>query len=193
MGLERTLAWNWLDWTLVGVVLLSAFTAFLKGFIRELISLAALVAGLVVAAVGYQRASAWFEDLTRSHQIAEGVAFLVLLLGVLLAGGLVSALAGRLIKTAGLQRIDRLLGACFGLIRGLALDSILLLALVAFGMKTGAVRQSVLARSLTGWAETLAEAMPDPLRTEFRAGLQKLKQTMGETDKKTESGKNTRD
>ena len=93
MGLERTLAWNWLDWTLVGVVLLSAFTAFLKGFIRELISLAALVAGLVVAAVGYQRASAWFEDLTRSHQIAEGVAFLVLLLGVLLAGGLVSALA----------------------------------------------------------------------------------------------------
>ena len=63
MGLERTLAWNWLDWTLVGVVLLSAFTAFLKGFIRELISLAALVAGLVVAAVGYQRASAWFEDV----------------------------------------------------------------------------------------------------------------------------------
>ena len=49
--------WNWLDWTLVVVLFLSALTAFAKGFIRELISLAALVAGLVIATLEYERAS----------------------------------------------------------------------------------------------------------------------------------------
>ena len=46
--------WNWLDWTLVVVLFLSALTAFAKGFIRELISLAALVAGLVIATLEYE-------------------------------------------------------------------------------------------------------------------------------------------
>ena len=96
--------WNWLDWTLVVVLFLSALTAFAKGFIRELISMAALVAGLVIATLEYERASVWFEDLTRSHQTAQGLSFLALFLGTLLVGAVVSVLAGKMIRTVGLQR-----------------------------------------------------------------------------------------
>jgi len=176
--------WNWLDWTLVAVLFLSALTAFAKGFIRELISMAALVAGLVIATLEYERASVWFDDLTRSHQTAQGLSFLALFLGTLLVGAVVSALAGKMIRTAGLQRIDRLLGAGFGLVRGAAMDCILLLALVTFGIKPDAVKQSALAPYVTTGADTLAEAMPTPLRTQFRAGLQRAKQKMDESEKK---------
>src|SRR5689334_16326144 len=106
-------AWNWLDWTLAGVVGISVITAFAKGFTRELISLAAVVAGLVIATIWYERLSRWFEDLAHSHRIALGLAFLTLFLGTLILGLLISSIARRLIDTAGLQGVDRLLGAGF--------------------------------------------------------------------------------
>jgi membrane protein required for colicin V production len=170
-------AWNWLDWTLAAVVVVSAACAFQKGFVRELISLAALVAGVIIAVRGYGRASAWFEDLTRSHQMAEGVAFLALFFGTLLLGAVLAGIAAKLIKKAGVQTFDRFLGGLFGLVRGLAVDCVLLLVLVAFAIKGEAVKRSVLAPYVVSGAEVVAEVMPEDLKTQFRAGLQKYRES----------------
>jgi len=64
------------------------------------------------------------------------------------------------------------------------MDCILLLALVSFGIKPDAVKQSALAPYVTTGADTLAEALPASLRTQFRAGLQRAKQKMDENEKK---------
>jgi membrane protein required for colicin V production len=172
--------WKWLDWTLAGVAAISVFAAFAKGFTRELISLAAALAGLIAATVGYHKCSAWFEDLAHSHQIALGLGFLTLFLGTLLLGVVISFLAGRLIKTAGLQGFDRLLGAGFGVV----IDSVLLMALVAFAIKPEAVRQSALAPYVTNGARALAVAMPQELKSQFREGFQRLREDFRETDGK---------
>jgi membrane protein required for colicin V production len=177
-------AWNWIDWTLAAVVIISVAAAFHKGFVRELISLAALVAGVIIAGRGYERASAWFEDLTRSHQMAEGLAFLALFLGTLLVGAVVAGIAGKLIKKAGVQAFDRFLGALFGLVRGAAVDCILLLALVAFAIKVDAVRRSTLAPYVVAGADVVAEVMPEALKTQFRAGLQKYRVSLTQTEAK---------
>ena len=121
----------------------------MKGFVQELISLASVVIGLVVAAIGYARAAVWFDDLTKSHEIALGLGFLVLFLGTLLVGALVGIVARKLIKTAGIQWFDRFLGGVFGLVRGVLVDAILLMALLAFAIKPDAVRQSALAPYVT--------------------------------------------
>ncbi len=178
-------AWNWLDSILVTVVLVSVVAAALKGFIRELIALAALVAGLVIAALGYQRAGGWFEDLAHSHEVALGAGFLSLFLGTLLLGALVSVLAKKLIKRAGVQWVDRFLGGVFGLVRGLIVDCVLLMTLVAFAIKTEAVRQSLFAPYITTGARALALVMPGGLREQFRAGFEKFKQGLIQGDKKT--------
>lgn len=177
-------AWNWLDWTLAAVVFGSVAAAVLKGFIRELISLAALFAGLVIAALGYRAAAGWFEDLTRSHELALGAGFLTLFLGTLLLGALASSLARKLIKTAGLQFFDHFLGGVFGLIRGVAIDCVLLLALIAFAIKPEAVRQSMLAPYVATGARAVASAMPADLKSEFRSGLEKFRQALLDRDKK---------
>lgn len=176
--------WNWLDWTLAAIAVASVVTAVIKGFIRELISLAAVVVGLVVAALGYTRAAIWFEDLTKSHEIALGLGFLVLFLAVLVVGALVSHLVRKLIKAAGVEWFDRFLGGVFGLVRGVLVDAVLLLALVAFAIKPGAVQQSTLAPYVTAGARVLALAMPGSLRTQFQQGFEKFRQALIQSDKK---------
>ncbi len=177
--------WNWLDWTLTLIFVVSMVTAARKGFIRELISLAAVVAGLAIAALGYERAAVWFEDLTRSHEVALAAGFLTLFLATLLLGALISSLARKLIKTAGLQTFDRILGGIFGAIRGLIVDCILLLALVAFAVKPEAVQQSMLAPFVTTGARVIALIMPGDLKSQFRLGFEKFREALIQHDKGT--------
>jgi membrane protein required for colicin V production len=176
--------WNWLDWILAAILVASVAGAILKGFVRELISLAAVVAGLVIAALGYPQVAVWFEDLTRSHQVALGLGFLSLFAAVLVVGVLVSILARKLIKAAGLQWFDRLLGGVFGLVRGIAVDCILLMVMVAFAIKTEAVQQSLLAPYVATGARAIALVMPRDLRAHFDAGFGKLREALIQSDKK---------
>lgn len=176
--------WNWVDWTLTLIAVVSIITAAMKGIIRELISLAAVVLGLAVAALGYQRAAVWFDDLTRSHEVALAAGFLTLFLGILVLGAVLSSVARRLINTAGLQSFDRILGGIFGAFRGLAIDCILLLALVAFAVKPDAVNQSVLAPYVTTGARAIAFLMPADLKSQFHLGFDKFREALIQQDKK---------
>lgn len=182
-------AWNWLDWTLAAVVVVSVLAAFQKGLVRELISLAAVVAGLVVATLGYSRAASWFADLTDSRQTARGFAFATLFLVTVLVGALLSHLAGKLVKRVGLQFFDRLLGAIFGLVRGAALDCILLWVLVVFALKVDAVRTSKLVPYVLTGTRVVARTMPDDLRTQFKQGVDKFKGSLSQAERDTKAKK----
>jgi membrane protein required for colicin V production len=155
----------------------------MKGFVQELISLASVLIALVVAAIGYTRAALWFDDLTKSHDIALGLGFLVLFVGTLLAGTLMGLLARKLIKTAGIQWFDRFLGGIFGLVRGVLVDAILLMALMAFAIKPDAVRQSALAPYVTTGARLIAFVMPGSLRAQFHLGFEKFREALSQSDR----------
>jgi membrane protein required for colicin V production len=177
-------AWNWLDWTFAVVVLVSVAAAIMKGFVRELISMSSVVIGLVVAVAAYPRAALWFEDLTKSHEIAQGLGFLVLFLGTLLLGSLISLLARKLFKAAGIQWFDRFLGAVFGLFRGVVVDWVLLFVLLAFTIKPEAVQQSSLAPYVSAGAKVISLVMPANLKAQFRLGFEKFRETLIQNDKK---------
>jgi len=170
--------WNWLDCILAAIVVASVVTAIMKGFVHELIALASVLIGLVVAALGYTRAAWWFEDLTKSHEIALGLGFLVLFLGTLLIGAVVGAVARKLIKTAGIQWFDRFLGGIFGLVRGVLVDAILLLVMLAFAIKPDVVQQSALAPYVTTGTRVIALAMPANLRDQFQRGFAKFREAL---------------
>lgn len=176
--------WNWLDWVLAAIVLVSVITAILKGLMAELISLGSVAAGVAVAVFNYRRFAPWFEDLTRSHEIALGISFLLLFFGTLLVGALASALARKLIQRAKLQWFDRFLGGLFGLVRGVLVDSILLMVLMAFTIKAGAVQHSRLAPYITSGSRVMAMLMPREVKNDFQAGFEKFRQTLTQADKK---------
>ncbi len=175
--------WNWLDWVLAAIIVASVVTAMMKGFVTELISLAAVIAGVIVAAVKYRHVAVYFEDITKSHEVALAVAFLALFVGTLIVGALISVLAQKLIKTAGIHWFDRFLGGVFGLVRGVLVDSVLLMVLVAFAIKPDSVQKAVLAPYVTAGARFIALAMPSELKAQFRAGFEQFRQALARSDK----------
>jgi membrane protein required for colicin V production len=177
------LTWNWLDCILAAIVLASVASAVVKGFVRELIALGSVVLGLGLAAFGYGRAAAWFEDIAKSHEVALGLGFLAIFLATLLLGVLVSYVVRKLVQTVGLQWFDRLLGGVFGLLRGILVDAVILMVLVAFAIKPDAVRESALAPYITTGARGIALVMPASLRTQFHRGFERFHEELMQTDK----------
>jgi membrane protein required for colicin V production len=173
--MQTVTAWNWLDWTMVLIVFVSALMAFMTGFIRELVSLAALILAVVVASLGYHHAATWFEDLTKSPEIALGLGFIVLFLGVVLIGHLLSSLLKRTVNKLKLQGFDRLLGGAFGFARGLVIDAVLLLIMVAFAIKPAAVEGSVFAPYVMAGARVIAAGMPGELKDKAKAGFDRVR------------------
>ncbi len=170
--------WNWLDWTLAGIIFLSALFAIRKGFVRELIALATVVLALVLAALEYPRVAGWFDNLTKSHGVADAAGFLAVFGVVLVAGALISALAGALIHTAGVEWFDRFLGGLFGVVRGVLIDCVVLMILVAFAIKPQATSRSRLAPYISTGARVIAFAMPRGLKDDFHAGFEKFRQAV---------------
>jgi len=168
---------------LAAILVFSIIAAIQKGFVRELISLASVVAALVVAALGYPRAAGWFADLTSSRQVAQAAGFLTLFLCTLAFGLLVSVIAAKLIRTVGLGWFDRFLGGIFGLVRGVLVDSVLLMIAVAFAIKPALVGRSELAPYITTGARAVALAMPSELRAQFRDGFERFRQGLSESEK----------
>ncbi|HEX5483601.1 MAG TPA: CvpA family protein [Terriglobia bacterium] len=182
-------AWNWVDWVLAIIIVLSIVPAVRKGFVRELISLAAVVIGLVLAALEYPRAAGWYEDLTKSHEIALAAGFLTLFVAVLVAGAVISAAAHLLVRTAGVEWFDRFLGGIFGFIRGVIIDAILLMILMAFAIKPAAVSRSYLAPYISTGARAIAVVMPQNLKDHFYSGFEKFRQAIMESTQRGASSK----
>src|SRR5580700_4192364 len=111
--------WNWLDWLLALIVVLSVLSGGSEGFVRGLVGLASLVVGLIVAAEGYQSLGARLSSFIHSPDIAHAVAFLLLFMLVVIVGSLIAGAVQRVLKDVGLSWFDRLLGLFFGLIRGI--------------------------------------------------------------------------
>jgi membrane protein required for colicin V production len=163
-----------LDYLFVGIVLISTAFALTKGLTREIISLVSLIGGFVLAAFYYARVAVLFADLTRTQAVAHLLGFLGIFLGVIGLGAVASFAVNRLLKAASLQWFDRLLGAVFGFLRGWAVASVIVLALVAFPARQEAVSRSILAPYLLAGARAAVVVVPQELKDRFRVEYRKV-------------------
>lgn len=138
-----------------------------RGLLRALITIAALIVGLIVAAQGYEAAGTGLQSLGvfESKAAADAGGFL-LIMTVLLVAGFV---AGQLVR-GGLRRVrlewfDRVLGGAFGLLRGLAVCSVMYMALTAFPLRIEAVDKATSAPMLEEGARWLSLFTSADLRT----------------------------
>jgi len=164
---------NWLDWVLVLLLAFSIIASFRKGFSRELIELISVLVALFCGLWFYGSAGAFLEPYVKSPGVAHLCGFLIIFVGVLIAGGLLGMLFGRLVKAAGLSFFDRVLGAGFGAVRGLLMSVALVVAIVAFAPSTGdaapnAVVHSRLAPYVIDTAHVFASIAPRELKDNFR-------------------------
>jgi len=115
--------------TLVDIVILvvagiSGVYGLSRGFVREVLSVIAWVAAIVVARLYSPHLVPMFASVTENETGRYVLAFAVLCLAVLILGGIVNKFMARLVTMVGLQMTDRLLGAVFGVARGVIIVAV---------------------------------------------------------------------
>jgi membrane protein required for colicin V production len=173
--------WTLLDFVFVAIAILSTAMAFFKGIARELISLGALIAGFILAALYYPLVGSCIADLTSSESVANLAGFMIIFLSCLVAGGIIAFIVKRTIKMASLDWIDRTLGGIFGFIRGWAICSIIVLALIAFPVRETRLAQSYLGPYVLAGASGAVLMVPQDLKEKFHQGYKRILQALNQS------------
>ncbi|MDP1675056.1 MAG: CvpA family protein [Burkholderiales bacterium] len=117
-----------LDYAVFAIVGFSVLLSVIRGLVREVLALAAWAIAFVVAwLLGSELATLMPEEIP-SMELRLLAGFATVFFLALLAMSLVAIAASQLVKSAGLGVEDRMLGAMFGLARGLLVVMVLVLA-----------------------------------------------------------------
>jgi membrane protein required for colicin V production len=115
---------NWVDVAVIGILTVSAFLAFLRGFVREVLGIGAWVGAAVIAGASFHYVQPRFRAWIENPDIADPVAFGVVSVSALIFLSVIANMIGGIIRMSMLSGIDRTLGVVFGLVRGAALVAI---------------------------------------------------------------------
>ena len=111
------------------ILLVSGAVGFFRGFIRESIALASWLIGLWLAWHFAYIVNPWLGGALAEPGVREWTGRAIVLLLVLLFGALVGSIVSHFARRAvGLAAMDRILGAAFGLARGVIVIGLLVLA-----------------------------------------------------------------
>jgi membrane protein required for colicin V production len=114
MGQALTVA----DVGIIGILLISALWAFLRGFVREVLGVAAWVGAAFVTLYGFAYVQPYARQLIAIQFLADAVAGVVLFVVSLILFSVISHAISSQVRDSALSAIDRSLGFVFGLLRG---------------------------------------------------------------------------
>jgi len=123
---------NWLDIAIIVVVLGFAASAFSAGLIREVVTLGAIVIGIIVAGLLYDDLATDVLVFIDDDEAALVISFLVLFGAVYLLGQIVAYTLRRLASLLMLGWADRIGGGLFGILKGLIVVEVLLILFAAY-------------------------------------------------------------
>jgi len=131
---------SWIDIGIAVILLISVAIAMFRGFVKEAVSLAAWIAAIWLAVTFSHQVALFLPasideatfNLSQSEievsKLRVGIAFVLIIIGTLIAGSLLNYILSHLTKNRALKGIDRILGIFFGFFRGTAIVVLLILA-----------------------------------------------------------------
>lgn len=151
------------DIVVAAVLLISGVLALFRGFVKETLTIAGWIGAIFVTLYGYQHLAPLLTDFIADNWIAEIVAASALFLVSLVILTIISHMIASRVQGSVLGHLDRALGFVFGLVRGMALVSLVYLVGTLFWDEDSLPDQIHEARSLplvkTG-ADFLASLAP---------------------------------
>jgi len=159
---------TWFDYAVFAVLGFSLVIGVLRGLTRELISLAGWVAAFVLATLFSGEAARWMPE-SLGPLLAGLLAFLAVFVGVLLVTFFIGLILSMLLRAAGLGVADHMLGALFGLLRGVV---IVLVAVMLAGLtplpREASWKQAVLSGPIETAVLALKPFLPEGVAERLR-------------------------
>ncbi|MCP4317593.1 MAG: CvpA family protein [Hyphomicrobiales bacterium] len=116
-----------LDGILIGVTLFSAVLAMVRGFSREVLSVASWVAAAAAAYYFYPLLEPYVLDYTNNEQVAMGVSAGIIFLVALIVVSVLTMRIADFVIDSRIGALDRTLGFLFGAARGVLLVAVAML------------------------------------------------------------------
>jgi membrane protein required for colicin V production len=174
------------DWAIVAVVVFSILMAAVQGFFYEVFSLAGVIMGYLFAAWGYGTVAAWYRPYVSSPWVADIAGFLTIFLVMVLLGSIAGRIVRWTVSGVGLRWFDRLLGAAFGLLRGVLVVTVLALGFAAFTPQARMLAESEIAPYLLVLGRGASWLAPFHVRQQFRMGVETLQKLRLENENTTD-------
>lgn len=116
------------DFAVFTVVALSMLMGWWRGLVYEAVSLLSWMAAYFVARLFSDELVEYIPHAAGALPARMAIAFSALFALTLVCGGILAWMMNKLVKSAGLERLDGSLGATFGLVRGGIVSVVLVLA-----------------------------------------------------------------
>jgi membrane protein required for colicin V production len=174
-----SLPMNPVDMAVIAIVLLSAFLAFTRGFVAEVVSIVTWIGSAVITLYALPHALPLAQTYIKHELLAYAAAavgvFVVSLILLTMIGGQIS----NVVQASRLSAIDRSLGFAFGLAKGAVLVSVAYLFFAWLVPETEHPAWLTTARTepfLRQGAQMIVSAVPESIRNEALSRSESLRQ-----------------
>jgi membrane protein required for colicin V production len=172
------MVFNWLDILLFAILAVTIIIGAIRGFIRQIIGLLAVVAALVLAIKYYSYGSEVFAFI-RNDVLAQLLGFFLIFVAVLCIGWMINILLAKAVRGP-FKSMNRFLGACFGLIKGVIICCAVVFGFLVFPVNAKALEESQLAPYCIEIAKTAYNLIPQELKDKFNEAYEEI---MGKREK----------
>ncbi|MDP2825454.1 MAG: CvpA family protein [Sulfuritalea sp.] len=107
------------DYAVLTIIAASGLLGLWRGVVSEILALAAWIVAFFVARAEASAVAGWLSGQIAEPGMRLAAAYVLVFVGVLLVFAIARMLISLLLKAAGLGFLDRLLGAAFGVLRGI--------------------------------------------------------------------------
>ncbi|MCK5284164.1 MAG: CvpA family protein [Alphaproteobacteria bacterium] len=185
------------DIVVLAVLLISAVIAFLRGFIREVLTIMGILGGLIAASLGGAHLSIYIQEWIGIEEstnpdllfgilphalVADSLAYGGIFIVVIIILSILSHILAEAVQNMGLGAIDRTFGVIFGIIRGVVLLGVLYLPvylLVSDDAKTTWFEGSKTHIYLEKSSSVLSTFLPSKTVEKLYTDTQKIEEALG--------------
>lgn len=159
---------NVMDAVFLIVVLVSILLGVIKGFVRELFSLAFLILSVILAFLFYHDVGSWLLGSLKDREVANFVAFILIFIVFLIVGSVITYLVKKLVVIGPLKSVDRILGGTFGLVRGILISAVIIFGLVSFSIKKDLVAESTFSPFILKSVKVFVQLLPKNFKDKLK-------------------------
>lgn len=153
---------NWFDWVLLTIISISTCYGLFRGFVKEAVTVTAWALAAWIAYFYAEPLSLYLEPHIETGSMRIALIVLAVFIAVLTSSSMIRSGMRYLIDKVGLTGLDYVLGALFGILRGVALSMLLMVLLMNLGFShDNWWQKSDMVKKLSHMMEMATNHLPD--------------------------------